>query len=82
MIIDALELNNDSAKAPFRLKIERQMRAAFRAESSLGPDATDEAKHVRELRAGAALEIAARRVGFIIGFDYAMRLRFEEGGAR
>jgi hypothetical protein len=82
-IIDDIELNNDANKAPFRVRTEELMGQAWQADSALGIDATAEAKCVRQIRGGVALELAARRTGFILGFEYCRNLFVsKDGGAQ
>jgi hypothetical protein len=42
--------------------------------AGLGPDARNDAEHLRQTTSGFGLELAARHTGFRIGFEYAQRL--------
>jgi hypothetical protein len=52
----------------YRARIEEVMDLLLPKQGDI--DLLDDAEHIRETRAGIALETAARHTGFILGFEY------------
>lgn len=67
----------------YRARIEDLMLAAL--DKFGNPDSIADAWHIRETTAGLVLETAARRAGFVLGFEYCRDLLLSEctkGGQR
>lgn len=68
-IIERIELQAELINDPYRLRA-RELTQKFICEPGGEPDCQEEAILFRQTRGGMALEEAARRCGFILGFEY------------